>query len=240
MEKTGIVHDGVSIKIYDTEDPEKVIISFTDEITAYKKIKKAVIKGKGKYCNGISCEISRILQENGVPTSFIEKLSDTEQLCWKTSVIPMEVIVRNVIAGSMAQRLGLEEGIVPKEPVYDLCYKSDILCDPLINDSQALAIGLVSQEELNQIYSMTQKVNAVLVPMFKSIGITLVDFKTEYGHMPDGSLVMSDDITPDSARLWDIATGQRLDKDRFRHDNGKVGEAYKDVYERLTNREKFQ
>ncbi|MDY6377221.1 MAG: phosphoribosylaminoimidazolesuccinocarboxamide synthase, partial [Bacteroidales bacterium] len=108
--------------------------------------------------------------------------------------------------------------------------------DPLINDSQALAIGLVSQEELNQIYSMTQKVNAVLVPMFKSIGITLVDFKTEYGHMPDGRLVMSDDITPDSARLWDIATGHRLDKDRFRHDNGRVGEAYKDVYERLTNR----
>lgn len=202
--KRNIIHDGVSIKIFETDDPQKVIIHFTDEITAFNKIKKAVIKGKGIYCNGISCEISRLLQKGGVPTHFIKQISDTEQLCWKSQVIPMEVIVRNVIAGSMAQRLGLEEGIIPKEPVYDLCYKSDILCDPIINDYHAVALGLVSKEELERIYSLTKQVNSILTPVFKEIGITLVDFKIEFGHLSDGRLVMSDDITPDSARFWDI------------------------------------
>ncbi len=234
--KRNIIHDGVSIKIFETDDPQKVIIHFTDEITAFNKIKKAVIKDKGIYCNGISCEISRLLQKGGVPTHFVEQISDTEQLCWKSQVIPMEVIVRNVIAGSMAQRLGLEEGIVPKEPVYDLCYKSDILCDPIINDYHAVALGLVSKEELERIYSLTKQVNSILTPVFKEIGITLVDFKIEFGHLSDGRLVMSDDITPDSARFWDIATGERLDKDRFRRDNGHVGDAYKTVFERLTGK----
>lgn len=236
MEKRNILHDGVSIKIFETDDPEKVVIHFTDEITAFNKIKKAVIKDKGIYCNGISCEISRLLQEGGVPTSFIEKISDTEQLAWKTKVIPMEVIVRNVIAGSMAQRLGLQEGLVPEIPVYDLCYKSDILCDPIINDYHAMALGLVSKEELDRIYSMTRKVNEILKPVFEKVGITLVDFKIEFGYTADGRLVMSDDITPDSARFWDKATGERLDKDRFRRDNGRIGDAYRTVYERLTQR----
>jgi phosphoribosylaminoimidazole-succinocarboxamide synthase len=234
MEKRNILHDGVSIKIFETDDPEKVVIHFTDEITAFNKIKKAVIKDKGIYCNGISCEISRLLQEGGVPTSFIEKISDTEQLAWKTNVIPMEVIVRNVIAGSMAQRLGLQEGLVPEIPVYDLCYKSDILCDPVINDYHAMALGLVSKDELERIYSMTRKVNEILKPVFEKVGITLVDFKIEFGYTADGRLVMSDDITPDSARFWDKATGERLDKDRFRRDNGRIGDAYRTVYERLT------
>ncbi len=234
MEKRNILHDGVSIKIFETDDPEKVVIHFTDEITAFNKIKKAVIKDKGIYCNGISCEISRLLQEGGVPTSFIEKISDTEQLAWKTKVIPMEVIVRNVIAGSMAQRLGLQEGLVPEIPVYDLCYKSDILCDPIINDYHAMALGLVSKEELDRIYSMTRKVNEILKPVFEKVGITLVDFKIEFGYTADGRLVMSDDITPDSARFWDKATGERLDKDRFRRDNGRIGDAYRTVFERLT------
>lgn len=236
MEKREIIHDGVSIKIFQAEDPDKVIIRFTDDITAYNKIKKAVIKDKGVYCNGISCEISRLLQEGGVPTHFIGKLSEVEQLCWKADVIPMEVIVRNVIAGSMAQRLGLREGIVPKEPVFDLCYKSDALCDPIINDYHAMALGLVERDELAEIYSMTREVNDILVPVFKKIGITLVDFKIEFGRLPDGRLAMSDDITPDSARLWDIATGDRLDKDRFRRDAGHVGDAYRTVFERLTGR----
>lgn len=234
MEKRNILHDGVSIKIFETDNPEKVVIRFTDDITAFNKIKKAVIKDKGIYCNGISCEISRLLQEGGVPTSFIKKISDTEQLCWKTKVIPMEVIVRNVIAGSMAQRLGLQEGLVPEIPVYDLCYKSDILCDPIINDYHAMALGLVSKDELERIYSMTRKVNEILKPVFEKVGITLVDFKIEFGYTADGRLVMSDEITPDSARFWDIATGERLDKDRFRRDNGRIGDAYRTVYERLT------
>ncbi len=231
--KRNIIHDGVSIKIFETDDPQKVIIHFTDEITAFNKIKKAVIKDKGVYCNGISCEISRLLQKGGVPTHFIEQISDTEQLCWKSQVIPMEVIVRNVIDGSMAQRLGLEEGIIPKEPIYDLCYKSDDLCDPIINDYHALALGLVNRTDLETIYTMTKQVNAILFPIFRKVGITLVDFKIEFGHLADGRLVMSDDITPDTARFWDIETGNKLDKDRFRHDRGHVGEAYTTVYDRL-------
>ncbi len=233
MNKTEKIYDGVSIKIFATDEPDKVIVSFTDDITAYYKIKKAVIKDKGKYCNGISSMISSLLKKNGVPVHFIEKLSDTDQLCFKTEVIPMEVIVRNVIAGSMAQRLGLQEGLVPSEPVYDICYKSDELCDPIINDFHAIALGLVTKAELAEVYEVAKKINDILVPVFRQAGISLVDFKIEFGRLPDGSLVVSDDITPDSARFWDIETGMKLDKDRFRQDCGKVGQAYKTVYERL-------
>ncbi len=233
MNKTNKIYDGVSIKIYATEDADKVIVSFTDDITAYYKIKKAVIKDKGKYCNGISSMISKLLKDNGIPVHFIEKLSDTDQLCLKTAVIPMEVIVRNVIAGSMAQRLGLQEGLVPSETVYDICYKSDELCDPVINDYHAVALGLVTKQELSEIYGIAKRINEILLPVFKKAGITLVDFKIEFGRLADGSLVVSDDITPDSARFWDVETGMKLDKDRFRQDCGKVGQAYKTVFERL-------
>ena len=228
-----IVHDGVSIKITQTDNPDRVIVSFTDDITAYYKTKKAVITDKGIYCNGVSSMIFRELMRCGIPVHFIRQLSDREQLCHRVDVIPMEVIVRNVVAGSMAQRLGLKEGLVPPYPIYELCYKSEVLGDPLINDNHALALGLVSREELDHIYVLTRRINAVLVPVFKSVGITLVDFKIEFGHLSDGTLVMCDDITPDSARFWDIETGRRLDKDRFRHDSGKVGEGYKTVYDRL-------
>lgn len=236
MNRTNIIHDGVSIKIYGTDEPDKVIISFTDDITAYYKIKKAVIRDKGLYCNNISCMIFRHLIKGGIPVHFIRQISDREQLCRKVDVIPMEVIVRNVIAGSMAQRLGIEEGMVPNDTIFDICYKSDELGDPIINDYHAIALGLATRAELDEIYSITKRVNDILYPLFKGIGITLVDFKIEFGHLCDGSLVMSDDITPDSARFWDIATGDRLDKDRFRKDNGHVGEAYRTVYERLTGK----
>ena len=235
MNKTNIIYDGVSIKIFGTDEEDKVIISFTDEITAYYKIKKAVIKDKGLYCNNISCMIFRHLIEGGIPVHFIRQISDREQLCRKVDVIPMEVIVRNVIAGSMAQRLGIEEGMVPEETIFDICYKSDELGDPIINDYHAIALGLATRGELNEIYGLTKKVNDILKPLFKNIGITLVDFKIEFGRLPDGSLVLADDITPDSARFWDIETGMKLDKDRFRHDAGKVGLAYKTVYERLAS-----
>ena len=235
MNRTNIIHDGVSIKIYETDEPDKVIISFTDDITAYYKIKKAVIRDKGLYCNNISCMIFRHLIKGGVPVHFIRQFSDREQLCRKVDVIPMEVIVRNVIAGSMAQRLGIEEGMVPNETIFDICYKSDELGDPIINDYHAIALGLATRAELDEIYSITKRVNDILYPLFKGIGITLVDFKIEFGRLPDGSLVLADDITPDSARFWDIETGMKLDKDRFRHDAGKVGLAYKTVYERLAS-----
>ena len=233
MKKIEIIHDGVSKKVYATDEPDKVIIQYTDAITAYYKIKRALIKDKGLYCNAVSSMVFTVLKNAGVPMHFIERLSDTEQLCRRVDSIQMEVIVRNVVAGSMAQRLGMDEGIVLKEPIVDLCYKTEDLGDPLINDYHAIALGLVTKEELAVIYSLADKVNAVLTPLFRGIGITLVDFKIEFGRLPDGQIILSDDITPDSARFWDIETGMKLDKDRFRHDNGKVGQAYRTVYERL-------
>ena len=233
MKKIEIIHDGVSKKVYATDEPDKVIIQYTDAITAYYKIKRAHIKDKGLYCNAVSSMVFTVLKNAGVPMHFIERLSDTEQLCRRVDSIQMEVIVRNVVAGSMAKRLGMDEGIVLKEPIVDLCYKTEDLGDPLINDYHAIALGLVTKEELAVIYSLAEKVNAVLTPLFRGIGITLVDFKIEFGRLPDGQIILSDDITPDSARFWDIETGMKLDKDRFRHDNGKVGQAYRTVYERL-------
>ena len=233
MKKIEIIHDGVSKKVYATDEPDKVIIQYTDAITAYYKIKRALIKDKGLYCNAVSSIVFTVLKNAGVPMHFIERLSDTEQLCRRVDSIQMEVIVRNVVAGSMAKRLGMDEGIVLKEPIVDLCYKTEDLGDPLINDYHAIALGLVTKEELAVIYSLAEKVNAVLTPLFRGIGITLVDFKIEFGRLPDGQIILSDDITPDSARFWDIETGMKLDKDRFRHDNGKVGQAYRTVYERL-------
>ena len=233
MKRIEIIHDGVSKKVYATDEPDKVIIQYTDAITAYYKIKRALIKDKGLYCNAISSMVFTVLKNAGVPMHFIERLSDTEQLCRKVDSIPMEVIVRNVVAGSMAKRLGMDEGIVLKDPIFDLCYKTEDLGDPLINDYHAIALGLVTKDELAVIYSLAEKVNAVLTPLFRGIGITLVDFKIEFGRLPDGQIILSDDITPDSARFWDIETGMKLDKDRFRHDNGKVGQAYRTVYERL-------
>lgn len=233
MKKIEIIHDGVSKKVYATDEPDKVIIQYTDAITAYYKIKRAFIKDKGLFCNAVSSMVFTVLKNAGVPMHFIERLSDTEQLCRRVDSIQMEVIVRNVVAGSMAKRLGMDEGIVLKEPIVDLCYKTEDLGDPLINDYHAIALGLVTKEELAVIYSLAEKVNAVLTPLFRGIGITLVDFKIEFGRLPDGQIILSDDITPDSARFWDIETGMKLDKDRFRHDNGKVGQAYRTVYERL-------
>lgn len=233
MKKIEIIHDGVSKKVYATDEPDKVIIQYTDAITAYYKIKRALIKDKGLYCNAVSSMVFTVLKNAGVPMHFIERLSDTEQLCRRVDSIQMEVIVRNVVAGSMAKRLGMDEGIVLKEPIVDLCYKTEDLGDPLINDYHSIALGLVTKEELAVIYSLAEKVNAVLTPLFRGIGITLVDFKIEFGRLPDGQIILSDDITPDSARFWDIETGMKLDKDRFRHDNGKVGQAYRTVYERL-------
>ena len=233
MKKIEIIHDGVSKKVYATDEPDKVIIQYTDAITAYYKIKRALIKDKGLYCNAVSSMVFTVLKNAGVPMHFIERLSDTEQLCRRVDSIQMEGIVRNVVAGSMAKRLGMDEGIVLKEPIVDLCYKTEDLGDPLINDYHAIALGLVTKEELAVIYSLAEKVNAVLTPLFRGIGITLVDFKIEFGRLPDGQIILSDDITPDSARFWDIETGMKLDKDRFRHDNGKVGQAYRTVYERL-------
>lgn len=230
----GIIYDGVSIKITQAPDPGQVVIRFTDDITAFYKTKKAVIKDKGIYCCGISSLIHAHLQRSGMGTHFLGQLGEREQLCRKVEVIPLEVIVRNVIAGSMAGRLGLREGTVPPSPIYELCYKNHRLGDPIINDCHAFALGLVTEGELGFIYDTARRANTLLRPLFGKAGITLVDFKIEFGRLPGGgNLVMADDITPDSARFWDSDTGEKLDKDRFRHDEGMVGAAYQRVWDAL-------
>lgn len=235
MEKKAIIYNGESVKIYATEDPELVLQQFTDKITAFSKIKQAAIKDKGKVSCGIAVMIFRHLEAAGIRTHFVRQVSETEILCRRTEIIPIEMIVRNVIAGSMAQRLGIGEGVRPSNTIFDICYKNEDLNDPLINDHHAVALGLATYGELEKMYSLTGKINEVLTGVFRKAGIDLVDFKIEFGKLPDGEIIRSDEITPDSARFWDIATGDRLDKDRFRRDLSRVGEAYRTVYERLEN-----
>ncbi len=235
MEKKAIIYNGESVKIYATEDPELVLQQFTDKITAFSKIKQAAIKDKGKVSCGIAVMIFRHLEAAGIRTHFVRQVSETEILCRRTEIIPIEMIVRNVIAGSMAQRLGIGEGVRPSNTIFDICYKNEDLNDPLINDHHAVALGLATYGELEKMYSLTGKINEVLTGVFRKARIDLVDFKIEFGKLPDGEIILSDEITPDSARFWDLATGDRLDKDRFRRDLSRVGEAYRTVYERLEN-----
>ena len=234
MEKKEVIYNGESVRIFGTDVPEEVLLCFTDNITAFNKIKKAVIAGKGRLNAGIAAMIFRILEGNGIRTHFIRQVSPTELLCRRLDVIPIEIIVRNVIAGSMAARLGLKEGIVPEEPVIDLCYKNDDLCDPLINDCHAVALGLATARELERIYGMSRRINDVLKPLFAAKGISLVDFKIEFGRLPSGEIILADEITPDNARFWDSESGERYDKDRFRRDMGKVGDAYRIIYDKVS------
>ena len=233
MNKTELIHNGVSKKVYATDEADKVIIEYTDTITAYYKIKRAVIKDKGLYCNAISSEIFRILANAGVPVHFMEKLSDTEQVCRRVDAIPIEVIVRNVAAGSFSKRMGVAEGTELLCPILEFSYKNDDLGDPFINDDYALALGLATQEEIDTIKAYTRKVNEFLKGYFLAAGMKLIDFKIEFGKTSDGTIILADEISPDTCRLWDVHTNEKLDKDRFRRDMGNVEEAYNEVFKRL-------
>lgn len=233
MSENRVIYNGESVKIFETENPDEVRVCFTDNITAFDKIKKAVIMDKGRVNCAIASEIFRILERGGVPTHFIRQSGDCEMLCKRAEVINMEVIVRNVIAGSMVHRLGLREGTPLEHVVYDLCYNGSVMEDPLINDHHAVVLGLVTYDELKVIYGLCEKINDILKPLLASVGLELVDFKVQFGRLPDGSIILADEITPDGSRFWDIKTGERLDKDRFRKDLGRVGEAYKEVYKRI-------
>lgn len=233
MKKQAIIYDGLSVKVYSTEDPEKVVISFTDDISAFSKVKRAKIEGKAKICNSISSLVFNYLASNGIKTHFIEQLSSTEQLCKRIEAIPIHVVVRNIVAGSMARQLGFKEGYKPSHPIIDLRMRNEALNHPLINDSRATALGLVTEEELDEIYEVTTKINNLLIELCEKAGMILVDYKIQYGRLPDGSLVMNDDINPDSARFWDKETNKKLDRDRFRTDSGKIAEAYQVVQNRL-------
>ena len=232
MEKLEMMYEGKAKKIYATNKTDEVIVYYKDDATAFNGEKKGQIEDKGIMNNSITATLFEILAQNGVPTHFIEKLNDREQLCKKVEIVPLEVIVRNVAAGSMAKRLGLEEGTELKTTVFELSYKDDSLGDPLINDYHAVAIGATTFEELNKIYELTAKVNDILKGLFLKANINLIDFKLEFGRY-NGEIVLADEISPDTCRFWDATTGEKLDKDRFRRDLGNVKDAYVEILSRL-------
>ncbi|TXJ42095.1 phosphoribosylaminoimidazolesuccinocarboxamide synthase [Brachyspira pilosicoli] len=234
-EKKEMIYEGKAKKVYSTDNADEIIVYYKDDATAFNGEKKGSIKDKGVMNNEITTLLFKMLEKNGVKTHFIEKLSDREQLCQKVKIFPLEVIVRNLIAGSMAKRLGIEEGTVPPNTIFEICYKNDEYGDPLINDHHAVALKLATYDELKHIYEITSKVNNLLKEALDKIGITLVDFKVEFGKNSKGEILLADEITPDTCRFWDKATGKKLDKDRFRRDLGSIEEAYIEVLNRLNN-----
>lgn len=235
MKQLELLHEGKSKQVYKTESDDRIIIRFKDDATAFYDIKRAKIENKGRMNAEISSLVLDYLNRNGINTHFVEREGNDGQICRAVEHFPVEVIVRNVIAGSMAKRLGLEEGIVPDNTIFDLCLRDSELGDPLINDHHAVALGLVSYEELAAIYEVSAKINALLVELYHKAGIILVDFKIEFGRTASGELILADELTPDTCRLWDEATGERMDKDRFRRDLGRVRETYEEVASRLSN-----
>lgn len=228
-----MLYEGKAKQVFATDDPELVVIHYKDDATAFNNLKKATIGSKGVLNNEISTIIFNKLHEAGIPTHYVETLNDRDQLCKKVSIIPLEVIVRNVIAGSMAKRLGIEEGTPAPNTIFEICYKDDALGDPLINDHHAVALGAASYKELEEIYYMTARINEVLKELFAQVNIRLIDFKIEFGRTADGKIVLADEISPDTCRLWDADTNEKLDKDRFRRDLGNVIGAYREIDSRL-------
>lgn len=232
MEKRELIYEGKAKQVYASDKENLIIIHFKDDATAGNGAKKGTIVNKGAINNKITAKIFKMLGENGIKTHLVEVLNDRDQLCQKVKIFPLEVTVRNVIAGTMSKRLGIEEGTVPPETIFEIGYKNDELGDPLINDYHAYALG-IKKEELEIIYSMARKINQLLIKIFDEIGINLIDFKIEFGRNCNGEIILADEITPDTCRFWDKRTGEKLDKDRFRRDMGNIEEAYIEVAKRL-------
>lgn len=233
-----MLYEGKAKQVFATDDKDLVIIHYKDDATAFNGEKKGQIEDKGVLNNAITSALFTMLNEKGIPTHFIEKLNDRDQLCKKVKIIPLEVIVRNLAAGSMAKRLGLVEGSALKTTVVELSYKDDALGDPLINDSHAIAIGAATREELDTIYGITAKLNEILKAFFLEQNVILVDFKMEFGKDSAGNIILADEISPDTCRFWDATTMEKLDKDRFRRDLGNVREAYVEMLGRITKKDK--
>ena len=233
MQKKDFIYEGKAKQVYSTDDENLVIIHYKDDATAGNGVKKGTIKDKGIINNKITAKLFSVLEKNGIRTHFKEMLNDRDQLCEKLEIVPLEVIVRNVITGSMAKRVGIADGTIPKTTIFEICYKNDKYGDPLINDYHAVAMGLATFDELRYIYETTSKINDLLKKVFDEEGITLVDFKIEFGKNSKGEILLADEITPDTCRLWDKATGKKLDKDRFRQDLGGIEEAYIEILNRL-------
>ena len=232
-EKKEQLYEGKAKKVFASNDPQVVIVSYEDDATAFNGLKKGTITGKGAINNRMTNNLMRRLEEKGVPTHYVEELSDRETAVKKVSIVPLEVIIRNISAGSFAKRYGVEEGIVFDEPTIEFSYKNDDLGDPLINDYHALALKLATKEEIELIKKYAFAVNDLLKGFMKEIGIDLVDFKLEFGKTADGTIVLADEISPDTCRFWDSNTGEKLDKDRFRRDLGNVEGAYQEMSRRL-------
>ena len=236
MEKKEQLYEGKAKKVFATDDANLVIVSYKDDATAFNGEKKGTIAGKGAINNVMSNHMFQLLEQQGVPTHYVEQLNDRETVVKKVSIVPLEVIVRNISAGSFAKRYGVEEGIVFDEPTFEFSYKNDDLGDPLMNDYHAIALKLATREEIELIKSMTFKVNDVMKQYFDTLNVTLVDFKLEFGKTADGQIVLADEISPDTCRLWDKTTGEKLDKDRFRRDMGGVEEAYQEIMNRVMSK----
>lgn len=233
MEKKEQMYEGKAKKVFATDDPNLVIVDYKDDATAFNGLKKGSIAGKGVINNVMSNHMFQLLEQQGVPTHFVEQLSERETLVKKVSIVPLEVIIRNISAGSFAKRFGVEEGIVFDEPTIEFSYKNDDLGDPLMNAYHAIALKAATREEIETIKSMAFKVNEVMKQYFDSLNVILVDFKLEFGKTADGKIVLADEISPDTCRLWDKTTKEKLDKDRFRRDLGGVEEAYQEIMKRV-------
>ena len=237
MQKLEQIYEGKAKKVYKTDNPERYIVDYKDDATAFNGLKKGTIAGKGIINNQMSNRLMQMIEQKGVPTHFVKELSERETLVKKVSIVPLEVIVRNIAAGSFSKRYGVDEGMVFEEPVIEFSYKNDALGDPLLNTDHALALKVATRAEIDTIKSYALKVNSILKAFWVECGVTLVDFKLEFGKTADGSIILADEISPDTCRLWDSATGEKLDKDRFRRDLGGVEEAYAEIMKRLVDHE---
>ena len=233
MEKKDQLYEGKAKKVFATDDANLVIVDYKDDATAFNGEKKGTITGKGVINNVMSNHMFQLLEQQGVPTHFVEQLSERETLVKKVSIVPLEVIIRNISAGSFAKRFGVEEGIVFDEPTIEFSYKNDELGDPLMNAYHAIALKAATREEIETIKAMAFKVNEVMKQYFDTLNVILVDFKLEFGKTADGKIVLADEISPDTCRLWDKTTKEKLDKDRFRRDMGGVEEAYQEIMKRV-------
>jgi phosphoribosylaminoimidazole-succinocarboxamide synthase len=233
MEKGKQLYEGKAKKVYATDDPGLYIVAYKDDATAFDGKKRGTIADKGVVNNTMSNILFALIEEKGVPTHFVEQLSDRETLVKAVTILPLEVIVRNVAAGHFSQRYGVEEGTPLRRPALEFSYKRDDLGDPLMNDDHALALGLATEEELAIVKEYAMKVNDVMKEFFLDKGLKLIDFKIEFGKLADGTVVLADEISPDTCRLWDVETNEKMDKDRFRRDLGNVEETYREVLDRV-------
>jgi phosphoribosylaminoimidazole-succinocarboxamide synthase len=232
MQETTLLYEGKAKKVWNTDDADVLVVDYKDDATAFNGLKKGTIEGKGSINNRVSNHMFKILESKGVPTHYVEQLTDRKTAVKKVSIVPLEVIVRNIAAGSLSKRLGLPEGLKLKKTVLEYCYKDDALGDPLVNEYHIAAIGAATEEELKIIAEYSLKINRIMTEYLKDLGIELIDFKLEFGRYK-GKIILADEISPDTCRFWDSKTGEKLDKDRFRRDLGGVEDAYKEILHRL-------